>query len=713
MYAKPHALPGAYFFLLSLIPFFIAIKHDKGAELLGKLPFLKDIFEKPGKFEIIGFAIFFITAAFFRFHSLDTVPMGSFRDEGKAVKDAMDIIRGVTPNGADSALPIYIRAITDNPALYNYFMGGLFPFIGEGIMGARAATAIAGLLAAVSFYFLIRYMLGWKTAFFTSMFFAFGIYPVAYSRLVYHAGFAILPFIISLFYAVKIYNERKTADFIIFGIALALSVQTYQAARIVPVAYLLFIIGALFIDRGFLKANYIKLFAAFITAVIFMVPFLVYVMEHFDSFMMRASGLYLMQVQNRHHWLHENPILNYLISIKKVLLMFNHSGSNAINLGAYNGLPLMDFLTGIFAAAGFFMLLAAAFTGNLFGIIFVFTFILFAAAAAAFIEAPYPSRSVMTMPLIYIFTAFGLSGLIRSASSAGKKIIYVLISLAVVLAGVINYDKYFIKYGRHKYAYRAFETEKREAAEYVIKLGGSWQAIMTPYFMFGSEQNTPDVTIAFMAKKKNNYEKLTTGYNFPVNPAYGKNYVYILEREYFSMLPALQAYYPAGERVDFMEKYNDEKVIAFIAYKVPYEEALKGLSDSPERGLTARYYSGGNCGYGELLEVRSEPMILHEWAYFPKNANHFTVCWDGKIRIDTPGKYIFDVKTNERKELLIDNNLILSGNQTKAEIELSKGMHDIHVMYRNNGRNWFGLWWARPDKGILETVPMDNLYPQK
>ena len=236
---------------------------------------------------------------------------------------------------------------------------------------------------------------------------------------------------------------------------------------------------------------------------------------------------------------------------------------------------------------------------------------------------------------------------------------------------------------------------------------------MTPYFMFGPEQNTPDVTIAFMAKKKNNYEKLTTGYNFPVNPAYGKNYVYILEREFFSMLPSLQAYYPSGERVDFMEKYNDEKIISFIAFKVPYEAAFKGFSDRPERGLTASYYTGGNCGFGDLLEVRTEPMIFHEWAYFPKNVTRFTVCWDGRIRIDTAGKYIFDVKTTERKELHIDNKLILSGNQTKAEIELSKGMHDIHVMYRNNGGNRFGLWWAAPDKGILEAVPMDNLYPQK
>ncbi|MBN2754202.1 MAG: glycosyltransferase family 39 protein [Candidatus Goldbacteria bacterium] len=717
MYGKANGSSGAVFFLLSFIPFFIALKSDKGAELLGTLPFLRDNVEKPGRNEIIGFVIFFIAAAFFRFHNLDTVPIGSFRDEGKAAKDAMDIIRNVMPHGADSTLPIYIRAITDNPALYNYFMGGLFPLVGEGIVGARAATAVAGLLTAVSFYFLIRYMFGWRAAVLGGFLFAVGNYPVTYSRLVYHASFAMLPYMFTMFFALKVYNERKLFDFIILGLAMAISIQTYHAARIIPFAYAAILCLCFFGDRGFIKANYKKMLLMIGVSILVLMPLIIYIFDNYNSFMGRPGGLFLFGENNKHYWFSQNQVINYLISLKKAVLMYNNLGGMSIISSNFEGMPMLDYLSGIFAAAGFMLLLAGMFLGNARSFFFLGMFFIFIQGTALFIESPHTGRGIMAMPMVFIFAAAAIAVLSKLFLENAGKISKILFSLtAVILLLIItadNYDRYFEKYGKYKLAYRAFETEKREAAEYVVKLGDGWQAIMTPYFMHGERGETPDVMIVFMEKGKSNYEKLTLGHNFPVNPKQGMNYIYILERDYFNILPALKTYYPGGEVIEFKEKYNKDNVTAFIAFKVPYEEAVKGMSYKPERGLTASYYTGAECGTGELLDQRIEPMVLQDWAFYPKNIRFFTACWDGKIRIDIPGRYFFDVKTGENKRLLIDNKLILSGNQTRSEIELSKGLHDIHISFRNNGSLWIGLWWVKPNVGYLEPVPMDNLYPKK
>ncbi len=715
MYGKLNAVPGAFFFLLSFIPFFIALKPDKGAELLGRLPFLKGDFEKPGKSEIIGFAIFFIAAAFFRFHNLDTVPMGCFRDEGKAAKDAMDIIRGITPSGADSALPVYIRAITDNPALYNYFMGGLFPFVGEGIVGARTATAVAGLLTAVSFYFIIRYMFGWRAAVLGGLLFAVGSYPVSYSRLVYHASFAMLPYMFTMYFAVKVYNERKWSDFILLGVVMAIALQTYHAARIIPFAYAMLLALCFVGDRGFIKANYKKILVMLGVFAVVLMPLTLYVIENYKSFMERPGGLLLLTEHNKHHWFSQNQLMNYLISLKKAVLMYNHRGGISIIASNFNAVPMLDFVSGIFAAAGFMMLLAGIFLGNARAFLLLGLFFIYIQGTALFIESPHTGRGIMAMPVVFVFAAVAVSVLLKLFYENSGKVLrgFFLFAAAIlfIIITALNYDRYFEKYGKFQYAYRAFETEKREAAEYVIKLGDGWQAIMTPHFMHGDRGETPDVQIAFMAKKKTNYEKLTAGYNLPVNPKQGINYVYIIDKEYYAYLPALAAYYPGGERVDFFEKYNNENVLSFVAYKVPYEEAVRGLSYKPQRGLIASYYTGADCGYGDLLDKRIEPLLLQEWAFFPKNVNRFTACWEGKIRIDIPGKYIFDVRNGETKRLMIDDKVLLSGNQTRVEVELKQGMHKINVMYRNNGCLWFGLWWSKPDSGNVEPVPMDNFYP--
>ena len=717
MYGKAHVWPGALFFLLSFIPFFVVLKTDKGAELIGALPFLKDISEKPVRNEIIGFVIFFIAAAYFRFHNLDTVPLGSFRDEGKAAKDAMDIIRNVIPHGADSSLPIYIRAITDNPALYNFFMGALFPLVGEGIVGARAATAVGGLLAAVSFYFLIRYMFGWRAAVLGGLLFAVGSYPVIYSRLVYHASFAILPYMFAMFFALKVYNERKLPDFILLGLSMGLAIQTYQAARIIPFAYAAMLAVCVFTDRGFIKANFKQLLITLSVLMLVLLPLIIYIFENFNSYMMRPGGLFLFSEQNHRHWTSVNPVLTYLESLKRAVFMYNHRGGISMVLGNFDSVPMVDFLSGIFAAAGFMLLLTGLFLGNARSFFFLGMFFIFIQGSALFIEAPHATRGVMAMPMVFIFAAAAIAALSKVFyENAGKisKFIFLLIAgILLLIIAVDNYERIFERFGKHKLAYRSFEAEKREAAEYVVKLGDNWQAIMTPFFMHGERGETPDVMIAFMNKGKDNYEKITLGHNFPVNPKPGMNYIYILERDYFTMLDALQAYYPGGERIEFKEKYNKENVTSFIAYKVPYEEAVKGMSYKPERGLTVSYYTGAECGAGELLDERVEPVIFQDWAFYPKNIRFFTACWDGKIRIDTAGRYFFDVKTGENKQLFIDNKLILTGNQSRAEVVLSKGMHDIHASFRNNGSLWFCLWWVKPNTGSLELVPMDNFYPKK
>lgn len=82
----------------------------------------------------------------------------------------------------------------------------------------------------------------------------------------------------------------------------------------------------------------------------------------------------------------------------------------------------------------------------------------------------------------------------------------------------------------------------------------------------------------------------------------------------------------------------------------------------------------------------------------------FALCFRGKIRIDTPGSYYFELNSDDGSRLFVDEFLVVDNDwrhQAQAvsgAVELAAGEHDLEVQYfQSGGRSALDLYWAGPD----------------
>jgi len=167
--------------------------------------------------------------------------------------DAVSIMNGEAPMNARSKLPVYITGLTDNPAVFNYIVSFYYKITSPGIFNAGIVSASLGMLAVIGMYFLLRLLFGINTALAVSLLFAVMKWHVVFSRTVYHAGFSILLLILTLYYAHRVYINRKTGDFLVFAAAFSMSLYTFQAARAIPFAIAACLVFAALKDFDFIN----------------------------------------------------------------------------------------------------------------------------------------------------------------------------------------------------------------------------------------------------------------------------------------------------------------------------------------------------------------------------------------------------------------------------------------------------------------------------
>ncbi|HDT15132.1 MAG TPA: hypothetical protein ENN55_02880, partial [Firmicutes bacterium] len=209
IYFKKDVSAGIVFFLIGVVLFVISARFLKTE--VGEVSS-----EDRGNIrKNIGFfLIVMVVAAFFRFYSLDTVPVGFHRDEAKASLDSYYIMQDKQPLNSFSKHPVYIGPITDNPAMYNYLIAAVYQIIGVGVVESRAASAFLGLLAVAAMYFLLYYLFGGAAAFAGGILFAAMKWHVAFVRIIFHSGFSVFILILVLYFGYKVFKERRWRDFI-------------------------------------------------------------------------------------------------------------------------------------------------------------------------------------------------------------------------------------------------------------------------------------------------------------------------------------------------------------------------------------------------------------------------------------------------------------------------------------------------------------------
>jgi 4-amino-4-deoxy-L-arabinose transferase-like glycosyltransferase len=706
---------GMLFFIIAIICFIIADKHfvkNNGDE--------KDIFQISFpismKTEIIMFSIVFIIAVFMRLFKLDEIPAGCFYDEALNGLTAIDILNG-------KSLPIYVGPqAPNNAAVYMYYIAAIFKLFGIGATQIRLTSAVLGILAIPAFYFLIRYLVGPIPALTAAFMLAVMRWHIIFSRIGFHAVFAVIVFILVLYFIVRAYFGKKLLDFIFLGATLSFSLYTYQSARLIPVVLFVFILYLFFKERNFFKENFRKIIMTIIIAAAVFLPLGIYITGNFNAFMNRQSqvsifnqdflGKWSTQDQS---WQSENRtrMQHFLDNVKDHLLMFNYMGDSneRHNLP---GQPELDFFTGIFVFIGFGYALARLFQPVYF--LFVSSFFILMTAGFLTIESPQSLRTILAIPCV-IFFMLVFIGKFLSFCNANKAPVspIMIIGAMLLFSSADNFNMYFNKQARDPRCWEAFSTQEYSAGKIVRSaLLSGYNAMAVPFYV-----NHPSFRFALNDIAECDIFNLFT--SIPALSRDNKNFLYLLPTEYISMLDYLKELYPHGTTTYFTDKNNDEPL--FFYYTIPASDLENHKWDISKNGANVTYFS--RHGFADELLQQKVPVILLTWY---DNSNILSAIWRAKLNVPAAGDYVFKLGSRGYSSLYIDKRSIV-GNSPKgvscdvsensAQIHLSKGIHSIEVKYdSSNSSNTIsygctGLWlsWQKPGDKDKTLIPGSLLYP--
>jgi len=408
-----------------------------------------------------------------RFWRLDALPPGLYHDEGYYALDALKVIEG--------ARPVYFPDNNGREPLFIYLLALSIRVLGRNPYAVRLPAAIVGALLIPAAYGLGRAMFNRRAALLGAAITAFTFYPVSLSRIGFRAG--TLPLAAALAVSVTwVAFSRRDARWAALGGALyGLTLYTYLAARLTPLALGLF--AAYFWLTGQARdwrdwSRWLLAFGG--AALIVALPLLSYAFQFPEVFFKRSGELSIFSYDDYPQRLVQN--------IFAVPGMFWFTG-DSFSRPRQNipGRPFFDPVMGVFAAVGLVFCFhqlrrvpagAEAKTGPRAGasagagaspapmvLMLVWIGVMLLPTALT-VEAPYFLRAVGILPFVSFLPALGLETTMRWLETRGRAGWgAVLAGLALLANFLITAHDYFATYAGDPHLYYSFEAAAASLAD--------------------------------------------------------------------------------------------------------------------------------------------------------------------------------------------------------------------------------------------------------
>ncbi len=141
----------------------------------------------------------------------------------------------------------------------------------------------------------------------------------------------------------------------------------------------------------------------------------------------------------------------------------------------------------------------------------------------------------------------------------------------------------------------------------------------------------------------------------------------------------------------------------------------------PPRGLNAEYYGSVDFSSEPLTKAREKRISLERISSNPGSfpQKNFGIIWEGWIRIDKRGDYIFSTRSDDGSFVYINEALVVNNGGFHAprrhsgRLYMEKGFHKIRIVYfQGDGDYEMKLFW-KPPEGIERGIPQLHLYTDK
>lgn len=386
--------------------------------------------------------------AFFSFYGLDRLPPGLNHDAAWEGLYGLRILEGepYTPYAIEAwgreTLTFYLRAVS-------------IWFMGPTMLAVLAPGILLGFLTLPFFYWWARNMFGPRFALVATLLFAVSGWHLVFSRTGWRSDFQPFFTVFTCCFFIRGMLTAKPMDFVWAGIGLALTINVYNAARVFPALFGLWLLAVRFQSwtaRGFRRRYLVPILFMGAAFLIVITPLAWFAATHWDAFQSRLTAL--------------RGQSSLTQALQSSLLLFNYSGNGD---DFFVSEPALEYPAAVLLVFGLlwailrwkderaqFLLIGFA-IGLLPGLV----------------SRPNLNRDVGTMPFVYFFVAMGAVYLAQQLRTLVPRIGHILAVAVLAATCVAAAEAGFSQYlGPHPRRIWGFYPETTVIGRYLKPLVG-------------------------------------------------------------------------------------------------------------------------------------------------------------------------------------------------------------------------------------------------
>lgn len=410
----------------------------------------------------IIFGLIILTAIFFRFYKLNSLPPGVFTDEAANGLDIFRILQNqdyriiYDTNGPREALFFYMQAV------FVYFMGNTG-------LALRMAPALMGVVSVIAVFFATKEWTNRRTALFASFLFAISPWVVIIQRDGFRASLVPLFVALVLLFAAKAYTKGKYLYYILAGVFMGLGFYTYNSFSMMLVVMVLGVVYLVIMRRKWLMQNWKKLLLSLAVFGITAIPIIYANIKLSENSFSRSSDVsFLNKDLNK-----GQPVQALLSSTAKTLLQYNFYGDEN---SRHNipGQPYLNTFVGLMFILGI-VVSVYNFKKPRYAFLLIILSAMLLPTILSASAIPHGLRSIGTAVPVFMLVGVGANYMLfiwyktfpvnRLARIVGVTIICVLLALSLVQA----YRQYFLAWAQDEQTFKAYNESANTIAKYLIK----------------------------------------------------------------------------------------------------------------------------------------------------------------------------------------------------------------------------------------------------
>jgi 4-amino-4-deoxy-L-arabinose transferase-like glycosyltransferase len=422
-------------------------------------------------------ALIVLGAFFLRTYHLGSLPPGVYPDE------AVNGVDAITANAAHHWKLFYENNNGREGLFMNLWALG-FSLFGISVITVKMWSVLFGTLTVLGMILLGEELLASRRAGLIAGFLtATSFWAINFSRIGFRA--IMLPFVLvfTIFFLIRGIQKKKIIDYVVAGLFFGLGFHTYIAFRIAPIILIVLLAAFMISRRKFLRTHWKETLAFILATVIVAMPILIDFYHNPVHFSGRTNQVSVF-----------NPEIN------KGHLFLTLGKTFGLSMAAYNffgdqnwrhnlpSWPEINPLVSVFFLAGLFYFIYEFFyliwrrirfserreRFILVALLLSWFFAMLLPEAISEEGLPHALRSIGTMPVALLLTAFSLEAVFNWADQAryekNKKYIFSLLIMLILGSGIWSVKMYFVDWAGSADIHGAFEERYMNMSRYINSL---------------------------------------------------------------------------------------------------------------------------------------------------------------------------------------------------------------------------------------------------